>query len=79
MWCKMKGTTIDVMDTPFDENTEVQTLALTFLDSLLEADELGELFGGISAGLFEVLASGRRLIGLVLWLISEGRAEIRLF
>ena len=68
LWCRTTGTTIDVMNSPFDENAEVQTLVLAFADSLLEADEpLEELIGGgTSAGLLEVLAFERRLIGPVL-------------
>ena len=51
------------MNSPFDENAEMQTLALAFADSLLEADEpLEELIGdGTSAGLLEMLAFERRL------------------
>ena len=52
------------MNSPFDENAEVQTLA----DLLLDADEpLEELIGDSpSAGLLEVLAFERCLIGPVL-------------
>lgn len=68
LWCRTTGTTIDVMNSPFDENAEVQPLALAFADSLLEADEpLGELIGdGTSADLLEVLALEQCLIGPVL-------------
>ena len=67
LWCRTTGTTIDFINSPFDENAEVQTVALAFADSLLEADEpLEELIGdGTSAGLLEVLAFERRLIGPV--------------
>lgn len=68
LWCRTTGTTIDVMNSPFDENAEVQTLASAFADSLLEANEpLGELIGdGTSADLLEVLALEQCLIGPVL-------------
>jgi len=67
LWCKTTSTTIDVIDSPFDEKAEVQTLALAFAVCLFKSDELGEMFGdGTSAGLLGVLAFGRRLIGLVL-------------